>query len=218
MESSAAAVRVGLVQMTCGDEPGANLDKAVRRIEMAARRGAQIVCLQELFCSVYFCQREDTSCFRLAEPIPGPTTETLSRVARDRQVVLIAPIFEKRAAGLFHNAVAVIDADGTLLGTYRKMHIPDDPLYYEKFYFTPGDLGFQTFTTRYARVGVLICWDQWFPEAARLTALGGAQLLFYPTAIGWHHAECAEERQRSVTPGRQSSAAMRLPTGCLWRR
>ena len=195
MDINSAAVRVGLVQMTCGDEPSANLSKAVQRIEAAAQRGAQIVCLQELFCSVYFCQREDTNCFRLAEPIPGPTTETLSRVARARQVVLIVPVFEKRAAGLFHNSVAVIDADGALLGTYRKMHIPDDPLYYEKFYFTPGDLGFQTFPTRYARIGVLICWDQWFPEGARLTALGGAQLLFYPTAIGWHHAERAEERQ-----------------------
>ena len=195
MDSSSSAVRVGLVQMVCGDDPGANLSKAVQRIEAAAQRGARIVCLQELFCSVYFCQREDTGCFRLAEPIPGPTTETLSRVARARQVVVIAPIFERRAAGLFHNSVAVLDADGALRGVYRKMHIPDDPLYYEKFYFTPGDLGFQTFVTRYARIGVLICWDQWFPEAARLTALGGAQLLFYPTAIGWHQAEHAEERQ-----------------------
>ncbi len=195
MDIRSATVRIGLVQMTCGDEPSANLSKAIQRIEATAQRGAQIVCLQELFCSVYFCQREENGWFRLAEPIPGPTTETLSRVARARQVVLIVPIFEKRAAGLFHNSVAVIDADGSLLGTYRKMHIPDDPLYYEKFYFTPGDLGFRTFATRYARIGVLICWDQWFPEGARLTTLSGAQLLFYPTAIGWHHAERAEERQ-----------------------
>ena len=193
-DSAAAPVNVGLVQMTCGDDPGANLAKATQRIEEAARRGAQIVCLQELFSSPYFCQREDTNSFQLAESIPGPTTETLSRVAAIHQLVLIVPLFEKRAAGLFHNTVVVIDTDGSLVGKYRKMHIPDDPLYYEKFYFTPGDLGFRTFDTQYARIGVLICWDQWFPEAARLTALSGAQLLFYPTAIGWQHAEPSDER------------------------
>jgi N-carbamoylputrescine amidase len=191
---SGQSVCVGLVQMSCVDDPGANLAKAIQRIEEAARRGAQIVCLQELFSSPYFCQREDTTSFQLAESIPGPTTETLSRVAAVHQLVLIVPLFEKRTAGLFHNSVVVIDTDGSLVGKYRKMHIPDDPLYYEKFYFTPGDLGFQTFDTQYARIGVLICWDQWFPEAARLTALSGAQLLFYPTAIGWHHAEPPEER------------------------
>ena len=187
-------VNVGLVQMTCGDDSGTNLAKAIQRIEEAARHGAQIVCLQELFSSLYFCQREDTNAFQLAESIPGPTTEALSRVAATHQLVLIVPLFEKRAPGLFHNTVVVIDADGSLVGKYRKMHIPDDPLYYEKFYFTPGDLGFQAFDTHYARIGVLICWDQWFPEAARLTALSGAQLLFYPTAIGWHHAEPPDER------------------------
>jgi N-carbamoylputrescine amidase len=191
---SGYSVRVGLVQMSCADEADANLSKASQRIEEAARGGAQIVCLQELFSSPYFCQREDPNFFRLAESIPGPTTQALSRLAATHQLVLIVPLFEKRAEGLFHNTVVVIDTDGSLVGKYRKMHIPDDPLYYEKFYFTPGDLGFQTFHTHYARIGVLICWDQWFPEAARLTALSGAQLLFYPTAIGWQHAEPPDER------------------------
>ncbi len=186
---------LGLVQMSCGEHPEENLAKAVERIDQAAHQGAQIVCLQELFRSCYFCQSEDTAFFRLAEPIPGPTTEVLSRVAAAHELVVVASLFEKRAEGLFHNTAVVIDADGTVVGKYRKMHIPDDPLYYEKFYFTPGDLGFQTFHTQYARIGVLVCWDQWFPEGARLTALGGAQILFYPTAIGWHHAEESEERQ-----------------------
>lgn len=188
-------VTLGLVQMSCSDQPEENLAKAVERVGQAARQGARLVCLQELFRSRYFCQSEDTRCFLLAEPIPGPTTAVLSRVAAEWEIVLIASLFEKRAEGLFHNTAVVIDADGTLAGKYRKMHIPDDPLYYEKFYFTPGDLGFQTFQTRYARVGVLVCWDQWFPEGARLAALGGAQILFYPTAIGWHHAGAPEERQ-----------------------
>jgi N-carbamoylputrescine amidase len=188
-------VTLGLVQMSCSDQPEENLAKAVERVGQAARQGARLVCLQELFRSRYFCQSEDTRCFLLAEPIPGPTTAVLSRIAAEWEIVLIASLFEKRAEGLFHNTAVVIDADGTLAGKYRKMHIPDDPLYYEKFYFTPGDLGFQTFQTRYARVGVLVCWDQWFPEGARLAALGGAQVLFYPTAIGWHHAEAPEERQ-----------------------
>lgn len=186
---------LGLVQMSCSTAPQENLAKAVERIKEAARQGAQMICLQELFRSRYFCQSEDTECFLLAEPIPGPTSEVLSRVAADEQIVVIASLFEKRAEGLFHNTAVVFDADGTLLGKYRKMHIPDDPLYYEKFYFTPGDLGFQTFHTRYARISVLVCWDQWFPEGARLAALSGAQILFYPTAIGWHHAEAPEERQ-----------------------
>jgi len=185
-------VTIGLVQMSCGPDPSANLAKAVERIEEAARRGAQIVCLQELFRSRYFCQSEDVANFELAEPIPGPSTDALGRIAAAHSVAIVGSVFEKRAEGIFHNTGVAIDADGTLLGLYRKMHIPDDPLYYEKFYFTPGDLGFRSFRTRYADVGVLVCWDQWFPEAARLTALSGAEILFYPTAIGWHPSEKAE--------------------------
>jgi len=183
---------VGLVQMRCEADPEANLARAVGRIREAAARGAQIVCLQELFRSHYFCQREDARLFDLAEPIPGPATERLGHVAREAGVVVVASLFERRAAGLYHNTAAVIDADGRLLGVYRKMHIPDDPLYYEKYYFTPGDLGFRTFDTRFGRVGVLVCWDQWYPEGARLTALQGAEVLLYPTAIGWHPSEKAE--------------------------
>ena len=193
--SSVQQVTLGLIQMSCTDRPQDNLDKAVHHIQSAARKGAQIICLQELFRTQYFCQSEDVERFQLAEAIPSPTTERLSRLAADHQVVLIVPVFEKRAEGVFHNTAVVIDADGSLIGKYRKMHIPDDPLYYEKFYFTPGDLGFPTFQTRYARVGVLICWDQWFPEAARLTALNGAQILFYPTALGGHPADDTQEHQ-----------------------
>jgi N-carbamoylputrescine amidase len=185
-------VTLGLVQMTSTDSPQANMQKAVQGIRDAAKRGAQIVCLQELFLSPYFCQTEDHTFFGLAEPVPGPSTETLGRVAAELGVVIIASLFEKRAEGLYHNTAAVIDADGRYLGKYRKMHIPDDPQYYEKFYFTPGDLGFRTWKTRFGRVGVLVCWDQWYPEAARLTALSGAQILFYPTAIGWLPGEKAE--------------------------
>lgn len=191
-------VILGLVQMTCGEQPEQNLEKAVACIDEAARRGAQIVCLQELFRGRYPCQTEDTTQFDLAEPIPGPTTERLCTLAADRRIVLIAPVFEQRAPGLYHNAAVVIDADGRLVGHYRKMHIPDDPLYYEKFYFTPGDLGFRTFSTRYAKIGVLICWDQWFPEGARLTALSGAEILFYPTAIGWQAEDSPRARQAQV--------------------
>jgi N-carbamoylputrescine amidase len=183
---------IGLVQMRCEPEPKANLEKAVARVEQAAASGAQIICLQELFRSPYFCQQEDARLFDLAEPIPGPSTEKLARVARATGTVVIASLFERRTAGVYHNTAAVLDADGSLLGLYRKMHIPDDPLYYEKYYFTPGDLGFRAFDTRHGRIGVLVCWDQWYPEAARLTALRGAQALFYPTAIGWHPAEKAE--------------------------
>ena len=183
---------LGLVQMRCDSRPERNLEKAIDRIRQAAEKGAQIVCLQELFRSQYFCQRQDPSLFDLAEPIPGPTTERLARVARDTGTVIVASMFERRAAGVYHNTAAVLDADGTLLGTYRKMHIPDDPLYYEKYYFTPGDLGFRAFDTKFGRIGVLVCWDQWYPEGARLTALQGAQILFYPTAIGWHPRERAE--------------------------
>ncbi len=181
--------RIGLVQMSCLPDPAENLEKALWRIREAAGNGAQIICLQELFRSQYFCREEDADLFVLAEPIPGDTTRTLSRLAAELEVVIIASLFERRAAGLYHNTAAVIDADGSLLGSYRKMHIPDDPLYYEKFYFTPGDLGYRNFDTRYARIGVLVCWDQWYPEAARLTALQGASVLFYPTAIGWHPSE-----------------------------
>jgi N-carbamoylputrescine amidase len=186
---STGGVKIGLTQMACGPDPLKNLAGQVRLIEQAAERGAKIVCTQELFRSQYFCQVEDHSYFKLAERIPGPTTDVLGRLAKKHRMVIIASLFEKRAAGLYHNTAAVIDADGSLLGIYRKMHIPDDPLYYEKFYFTPGDTGFRAWQTRYAKIGVLICWDQWFPEAARLTALQGADILFYPTAIGWHPSE-----------------------------
>ena len=182
-------MRVGLLQMSCVEDPQANLEKAVVRIKEAAAQGAQIICLQELFKSRYFCQVEDHANFSLAEEVPGPTTKLLGDLARELQVVLIASIFERRAPGVYHNTAAVLDADGSFLGKYRKMHIPDDPLYHEKFYFAPGDLGFRAWNTRYGRVGVLICWDQWYPEAARLTALAGAEVIFYPTAIGWHPSE-----------------------------
>jgi N-carbamoylputrescine amidase len=186
---SSGVVKVGLVQMSCSTEPSENLAKAVGRIEEAAGRGARIVCLQELFRSQYFCQKEDTATFELAETIPGPSTDALGRIAEKCGVVVVGSVFEKRAEGVFHNTAVVIDADGSLIGIYRKMHIPDDPLYYEKYYFTPGDTGFRAFATRAGRIGSLVCWDQWFPEAARLTALSGADILFYPTAIGWHPRE-----------------------------
>ncbi len=179
------SVRVGLVQMTCAPEPEPNMEKAVARVREAARRGAQVVCLQELFRSQYFCQTEDIELFKLAEPIPGPSTEQLGALAKELNVVIVASLFEKRAAGLYHNTAVLLDTNGEIAGKYRKMHIPDDPLYYEKFYFTPGDLGFASHDTAYGKLGALVCWDQWFPEAARLTALSGAQFLFYPTAIGW---------------------------------
>lgn len=187
----ASSFTIGLVQMTCSKDPTQNLAKAVERIRDAARLGAQVVCLQELFKSQYFCRSEDAATFDLAEPIPGESTEAIQRVARECGVAVVASLFERRAAGLYHNTAAVIDADGSLLGLYRKMHIPDDPLYYEKFYFTPGDLGFRHFDTRYGRIAVLVCWDQWYPEAARLASLSGASVLFYPTAIGWHPHEKA---------------------------
>ena len=187
---------IGLIQMCCEPEPAANMDKAIARLQEAAKSGVQIACLPELFLSPYFCQREDPALFDLAEPIPGPRTERLAAVARQTKMVIIASLFERRAAGLYHNTAVVFDADGTLLGLYRKMHIPDDPLYYEKYYFTPGDLGFRVFPTRFGKVGTLVCWDQWYPEAARLTSLKGADVLFYPTAIGWHPSEKAEFGQR----------------------
>lgn len=178
-------VQVGLVQMACQEDKEANLQKAIQEIRVAAAGGANIICLQELFTSLYFCDTEEYAHFTLAEPIPGPSTYQLAEVARELSVVIIASLFEKRAEGLYHNTVAVLDADGSYLGKYRKMHIPDDPAYYEKFYFTPGDLGYKVFPTRYGRLGVLICWDQWYPEASRITALMGADMLFFPTAIGW---------------------------------
>jgi N-carbamoylputrescine amidase len=184
--------RVGLVQMSCSTDAGENLAKAEARVREAADRGANIVCLQELFRSQYFCREEDARLFDLAESIPGPSTDRLSAVAREKNVVVIASLFEKRAAGVYHNTAAIIDADGSLLGLYRKMHIPDDPLFFEKFYFTPGDLGFRNFDTAVGRIATLVCWDQWYPEAARLAAMGGANILFYPTAIGWHPSEKAE--------------------------
>ena len=184
--------RVGLVQMACSTDPAENLAKAEWRIREAAGRGAQIISVQELFRSQYFCREENSALFDLAEPVPGPTSESFSRLARELSIVVIGSVFERRAAGLYHNTALVFDASGEMLGAYRKMHIPDDPLYYEKFYFTPGDLGFRCFDTRYARVAPLVCWDQWYPEAARLAALAGAQVLFYPTAIGWHPSEKAE--------------------------
>ena len=179
----------GLVQMACDIDVGANVARAGRGVREAAQAGARVVCLPELFRSRYFCQREDAAAFDLAEPIPGPTTQALAAVARQSRVVVIAPIFERRAPGVYHNSAAVIDANGDLRGVYRKMHIPDDPAYYEKFYFTPGDLGFRAFDTEAGRLATLICWDQWFPEGARLSALQGAGILFYPTAIGWHPRE-----------------------------
>jgi N-carbamoylputrescine amidase len=182
---------IGLVQMRCTTNKEENLTRAEEKIREAASRGAQIVCLHELFAGEYFCRTEDAELFNLAETVPGPTTERLSSLAKQKKVSLVVSVFERRAAGLYHNTCAIIDADGAYLGKYRKMHIPDDPLYYEKFYFTPGDLGFLNFDTKYARIGVQICWDQWYPEGSRITAMQGAQVIFYPTSIGWHPHEKA---------------------------
>jgi N-carbamoylputrescine amidase len=182
----------GLVQMKCTTNKEENLVRAEQKIREAAKRGAQVICLHELFAGEYFCRTEDTELFNLAETVPGPTTERLSSVAKEAKAALVVSVFERRAAGVYHNTCAILDADGTYLGKYRKMHIPDDPLYYEKFYFTPGDLGFLNFDTKYARIGVQICWDQWYPEGSRLTAMKGAQVIFYPTSIGWHPHEKAK--------------------------
>ena len=184
-----AIVKLGLLQSAATADPVANLKKTLAAVQRAARQGAQIICTQELFRSQYFCQSEDHKYFQLAEKIPGPSTDAFRKLAKKHRAVIIASLFERRASGLYHNTAAIIDADGSLLGLYRKMHIPDDPLYYEKFYFTPGDLGFKTWQTKYGKIGVLICWDQWYPEGARLTAMQGAEILFYPTAIGWHPSE-----------------------------
>lgn len=184
-----AKVQVGIVQMSCTADKENNLQKAIGKVREAAKQGAQIVCLQELFTSLYFCDEENYDNFSLAESIPGPSTDALQKVAAEEGVAIIASLFEKRAQGLYHNTTAVLDADGSYLGKYRKMHIPDDPGFYEKFYFTPGDLGYKVFKTKFATIGVLICWDQWYPEAARITSLMGAEILFYPTAIGWAHQQ-----------------------------
>jgi len=212
---SSSEVTLGILQHACSADPRQNLAACLDAADRAARAGAQIICTQELFRSQYFCQSEDHEQFRLAEPIPGPSTEAFCRLAKRRGVVVVASLFEKRASGVYHNTAAIIDADGSLLGIYRKMHIPDDPLYYEKFYFTPGDLGFRAWTTRYGRIGVLICWDQWYPEGARLTAMQGAEILFYPTAIGWHPREKAEygERQHGAWEVIQRSHA--VANGCF---
>jgi N-carbamoylputrescine amidase len=193
MSAPRKEVTLGLIQMRCTADAEANVEKAIAQIRRAAQAGAQIVCLQELFRTPYFCQAEDAGRFDLAEAIPGPTSGRLAKVAKEAGVVLIASLFERRSAGVYHNTAAIIDADGSPLGLYRKMHIPDDPLYYEKYYFTPGDLGFRAFDTRFGRIGVLVCWDQWFPEGARMTALKGAEILFYPTAIGCHPADDAAQ-------------------------
>lgn len=192
--------RIAVIQMSCSADLDANLRQAAEFIRRAAEHGGQVICLPELFRSQYFCQTEDHSYFALAEPIPGPTTEFISQLAKELGVVVVVPLFERRAPGIYHNTVAIIERDGSIVGIYRKMHIPDDPLYYEKFYFTPGDLGFQTFQTSFGRVAPLICWDQWYPEAARIASLGGAHVLCYPTAIGWHPSEKPEfgERQHSA--------------------
>ncbi|MSU04250.1 MAG: carbon-nitrogen hydrolase [Pedosphaera sp.] len=189
---NSSTVKLGLLQMQASANPRDNFRRTLAAVEAAAKKGAKIICTQELFRSYYFCQNEDHANFKLAESIPGPSTDAFQKIAKKHGVVIIASLFEKRAAGLYHNSAAIIDADGSLLGIYRKMHIPDDPLFYEKFYFTPGDLGFKTWSTKFGRLGVLICWDQWYPEAARLTAMQGADILFFPTAIGWHPAEKVE--------------------------
>jgi N-carbamoylputrescine amidase len=201
---------IGLIQMACMPDPEENLRRAELYVEAAADQGAEVICLPELFRTQYFCQREDAALFDLAEPVPGPSTQALGKIAKEKQVVVIAPIFERRAAGVYHNSAAIIDANGEVAGIYRKMHIPDDPGYYEKFYFTPGDLGFRAFDTRVGRLATLICWDQWYPEAARLAALQGASVLFYPTAIGWHPHEKAQhgEPQREAWRTIQRSHAI----------
>ncbi|HSM93336.1 MAG TPA: carbon-nitrogen hydrolase [Anaeromyxobacteraceae bacterium] len=192
MPSKPTKFRVGLVQMAMSSDPQANEEKAAAKVEEAARKGAEVVCLPEMYRTPYFCQREDAALFDLAEPVPGPSSERFAKVARQAGVAVVVPIFEKRATGLYHNSAIVFDADGRQVGLYRKMHIPDDPAFYEKFYFAPGDLGFKAFDVKPGRIGTLICWDQWYPEGARLTALQGASVLFYPTAIGWHPAEKAQ--------------------------
>ncbi len=206
--------KIGLVQMAMSADPEANLQRAIAKLAEAAAAGARLVCLPELFRSQYFAQREDPALFDLAEPVPGPSTDALGKAAQQAGVVVIAPLFERRAPGLYHNSAVVIDADGRVVGIYRKMHIPDDPAYYEKFYFTPGDLGFRAFDTRVGRIGTLVCWDQWYPEAARLTALQGASVLFYPTAIGWHPAEKATDGAAQLDAWRTIQRSHAIANGC----
>lgn len=208
-------VTLGLLQHACTADPAANLRKTLALAERAAEQGARIVCTPELFRSRYFCQSEDYANFELAEPIPGPSTAAFQKLAKRRRLVIVASLFERRARGLYHNTAAVIDADGTLLGRYRKMHIPDDPLYYEKFYFTPGDTGFRAWKTRHGTIGVLICWDQWYPEAARLTALQGADIILYPTAIGWHPREKARLGERQHAAWELMQRAHAVANGCF---
>jgi N-carbamoylputrescine amidase len=206
--------KVGLVQMSMTADPAANLNKAIAKVREAAKQGATLICLPELFRTLYIAQREDHELFNLAESVPGPSTEALAKVAKELGVVIIASLFERRAAGLYHNTAAVIDADGQVAGIYRKMHIPDDPSYYEKFYFTPGDLGFKAFDTAVGRIGTLICWDQWYPEGARLTALQGASILCYPTAIGWHPAEKAQYGPQQLDAWRTIQRSHAIANGC----
>ena len=211
---SNARVNIGLIQNCCSHDIEKNMAAAIRGVREATKRGANIVCLQELFLSLYFCQTEDHKYFELAEPIPGPTTTVFQSLAKELGVVIVASLFEKRAPGLYHNTAAIIDADGSFLGKYRKMHIPDDPLFLEKFYFTPGDLGFRAWDTRFGRIGVCVCWDQWYPEAARLTALQGAQILFYPTAIGWHPAEKEKYGKRQHSSWETVQRGHAIANGC----
>ncbi len=207
-------VRVALTQMACDPTPEVNRKRQLKLFEKAVAQGAQILCTQEIFTSQYFCQSEEHRFFSLAESIPGPSTDLFCAFAKKHGVVIVASLFEKRASGLYHNTAAIIDADGSLMGIYRKMHIPDDPLYYEKFYFTPGDTGFKTWQTRFAKIGVLICWDQWYPEGARLTALSGAEILFYPTAIGWHPQEKAEYGKAQHDSWETMQRAHAIANGC----
>src|ERR1051325_11575467 len=214
MSRPSSLVKIGLLQSACSSDPVANLKKTLAAAERAVKQGAKIICTQELFRSQYFCQTEDYSCFDLAEPIPGPTTKAFQKFAKKNQVVAVASLFERRAPGLYHNTAAIIDADGSLRGLSRKMHIPDDPLYFEKFYFTPGDLGFRAWQTRYAKIGVLICWDQWYPEAARLTAMQGAEIIFYPTAIGWHPGEKTAHGPQQHSAWETIQRAHAIANGC----
>jgi N-carbamoylputrescine amidase len=205
--------RIGLVQMSCSLDPNENLAKAEWKIREAAARGAQVVCLQELFRSQYFCREENAELFALAEPIPGPSTGALGKLARELKIVIVASLFERRAAGLYHNSAAVLGPDGEVAGLYRKMHIPEDPLYFEKYYFTPGDLGFSSIATPYGRLGVLVCWDQWYPEGARIAALSGADVLVYPTAIGWHPSEKAQHGAAQLDAWRTIQRAHAIANG-----
>ena len=212
---SSSTIKLGLLQHACSADPAANLKKTLAAAERAAKAGANIICTQELFRSQYFCQNEDHANFKLAESIPGPSTDAFQKLAKKHGVVVIASLFEKRASGLYHNTAAIIDADGSMLGIYRKMHIPDDPLFYEKFYFTPGDTGFKAWKTKFGKIGVLICWDQWYPEGARLTALQGAEILFYPTAIGWHPGEKAEYGVRQHSAWETIQRGHAVANGCF---